>query len=87
MLLRNESMTITMQIHSFHKVKLEVDNVVVLSDYDEDNIQVVDITWTSSYSFESPCSFTSTSSAQAMHGNKPFPYKPLNLIYFEQCIC
>ena len=40
-----------MQIHYLYKVKLEVDDVVVLSDYDEDNIQVVDIIGTSSYSF------------------------------------
>ena len=58
--------------------------MVVLSDSDEDSIQVVDIAGTSSYPFQSPCSFTSTSSIQPLHGNEPSPYKPLNFSTFEQ---
>ena len=74
MLLTNESIKPTPQIHSLRKVKLEVDDVVVLSDSDEDNIQVVDIAGTSSYPFQSPCSFTSTSSVQPLHGIDPSPH-------------
>ena len=85
-LLTNESITTTPQIHSLCKVKLEVDDVVVLRDADEDNIQMADIARTSSFPFQSPCSFTSTSFVQAMHGNEPSPYKPLNLSIFEQHI-
>ena len=76
-LLTNESITATPQIHSLCKVKLEVDDVVVLSESDEDNIQVVDIAGTSSYPFQAPCSFASTPSVQAPHGNESSPYKPL----------
>jgi hypothetical protein len=74
MLLTNKSIKPIPQIHSLRKVKLEVDDVVVLSDSDEDNIQVVDIAGTSSYPFQSPCSFTSTSSVQPLHGSDPSPH-------------
>ena len=86
MLLTNESITPTPQIHSLHKVRLEVDDVVVLSDSDEDNIQVLDIAGTSSYPFQSPYSFTSTSFVQPLHGNDPSPHKPLNFSILEQHI-
>ena len=59
-LLTNGSITTTPQIHSLHKVKLEVDDVVVLSGSDANSIQVVDIAGTSSNLFQSPCFFTST---------------------------
>ncbi len=85
-LLTNESITATPQIHSLCKVKLEVDDVVVLSDSDEDNIQVVDIAGTSSNPFQAPCSFASTSSVQAPHSNESAPYKPLSLNVYEQHI-
>ena len=74
MLLTNESIKPTPQIHSLRKVKLEVDDVVVLSDSNEDSIQVLDIAGTSSYPFQSPCSFTSTSSVQPLHGTDPSPH-------------
>ena len=76
----------TTQIHSLIKVKLEVDDVGVLSDSDEDSIQEVDIAGILTYPFQSICSFTSTSSVQAPHGNESSPYKPLNLRIFEQHI-
>ena len=85
-LLTNESITATLQIHSICKVTLEVDDVVGLSDSDEDNIQVVDIAGTSSYLFQAPCSFASTSSVQAPHSNESAPYKPLSLNVSEQHI-
>ena len=82
MLLTNESITPAPQSHSLRKVKLEVDDVMVLNDSDEDSIKVVDIAQTSSYPFQSLCSFPSTSSVQASLGNDPSPYKPLNLSIF-----
>ena len=86
MLLTNESITPVPQSHSLRKVKLEVDDVTVLSDSDEDNIQVVDIARTSSYPFQYLCCFSSTSSIQVLFGNDPSPYKLLNLSIFYQHI-
>ena len=86
MLLTNESIKPTLQIHSLRKVKLEVDDVVVLSDSDEDSIQVLDIAGTSSCPFQSPCSFTSTSYVQPLHDNDPSPHKPLNFGILEHHI-
>ena len=83
MLLTNESITTAPRNHPFRKVKLEVEDVMVLSDSNEDNIQVVDIAWTSSYPFQSLWIFTSTSFVQALSSNDPSPYKPLNLSIFE----
>ena len=53
MVLTNESITLAPQNHSIRKVKLEVDDVMVLNDLDEDSIQVVDIARTSPYPFHS----------------------------------
>lgn len=76
---KNESITTALQRHSLCKVKLEVDDVV-LSDSNENSIQVVDIAGASSY--PSPCFFTSTSSVKTSPGNNSSPYKPLYVSIF-----
>lgn len=85
-LLTNESITTALQKLSFRKVKLEVEDVMVLTDSNEDIIQVVDIVGTSIYPFQSPCSLTSTSSTQTTPYNDP-PYRPLYLSIAEQHPC
>ena len=81
-LLTNECITTALQNHYPRKVKLEVDDVLVFSDLDEDSIQEVDIVGTSSYPFQSPCFFTSTSFGQAMPGNDSLPLQTIEFEYF-----
>lgn len=86
MLLTNESITTALQSPCLRKIKVEpgLEDVMVLSDSDDDNIQVVDLAGESSFPFQSKCSLGDAASAQAPPTNDPSPHKPLHLSIGDQ---
>ena len=57
------------------KINFSLEDVMLLSDFDDEGIQVVDLVMNSTSSFKSSSSFVFASFTQALPTNEPSPYK------------